>query len=107
MDHRDRRLVLMALGIVLLIAGIGCAFLGLVDLYVLLPLFGGWASLVYCRCWPAWACSCNRRYFCRRSVRRHLSENNSPTELGQTLQGGPGGIVAAHTVHTPSRRRGR
>jgi len=33
-DHRDRRLVLMALGLVLLLAGIGCAFLGPVELYV-------------------------------------------------------------------------
>ena len=34
MDHRDRRLVLVALGFVLLLAGIGCAFLGPVELYV-------------------------------------------------------------------------
>jgi hypothetical protein len=34
MDHRDRRLVLVALGVVLLLAGIGCAFLGPVELYV-------------------------------------------------------------------------
>lgn len=34
MDHRDRRLVLVALGLVLLLAGIGCAFLGPVELYV-------------------------------------------------------------------------
>ena len=34
MDHRDRRLVLTALGVVLLLAGIGCAFLGPVELYV-------------------------------------------------------------------------
>lgn len=33
-DHRDRRLILMALGLVLLLAGIGCAFLGPVELYV-------------------------------------------------------------------------
>ena len=32
--HRDRRLVIMALGLVLLLAGIGCAFLGPVELYV-------------------------------------------------------------------------
>jgi len=34
MDHRDRRLVLAALGLVLLLAGVGCAFLGPVELYV-------------------------------------------------------------------------
>ncbi len=34
MEHRDRRLVLVALGLVLLLAGIGCAFLGPVELYV-------------------------------------------------------------------------
>jgi hypothetical protein len=34
MDHRDHRLVLVALGLVLLLTGIGCAFLGPVELYV-------------------------------------------------------------------------
>jgi len=34
MEHRDRRLILVAIGLVLLLAGIGCAFLGPVELYV-------------------------------------------------------------------------
>jgi hypothetical protein len=34
MDHRDRRAVLVALGLVLLLAGAGCAFLGPVEVYV-------------------------------------------------------------------------
>ena len=34
MDYRDRHLVLRALGLVLLLAGIGCAFLGPVEMYV-------------------------------------------------------------------------
>lgn len=34
MDYRDRRLILVVLGLVLLVAGIGCAFLGPVELYV-------------------------------------------------------------------------
>jgi hypothetical protein len=34
MEYRDRRLVLVALGLVLLLAGIGCAFLGPVELFV-------------------------------------------------------------------------
>jgi hypothetical protein len=34
MDHRDRRPVLVALGLVLLLAGLACAFLGPVELYV-------------------------------------------------------------------------
>ncbi len=34
MDYQDRRLILRALGVVLLLAGVGCAFLGPVELYV-------------------------------------------------------------------------
>jgi hypothetical protein len=33
-DYRDRRLVLVALGLVLLLAGLGCAFIGPVELHV-------------------------------------------------------------------------
>jgi hypothetical protein len=33
-DHRDRRLILVAVGMVLLLTGLGCAFLGPVELYV-------------------------------------------------------------------------
>jgi hypothetical protein len=33
-DYRDRRLILVALGLVLLLAGIGCAFIGPVELHV-------------------------------------------------------------------------
>jgi len=34
MDYRDRRVILVALGVAMLLAGIGCAFLGPVELYV-------------------------------------------------------------------------
>jgi len=34
MDYRDRRVILVAIGLVLLLAGVGCAFLGPVELYV-------------------------------------------------------------------------
>ena len=34
MEYRDRRLVLVGLGLLLLAAGLGCAFLGPVEVYV-------------------------------------------------------------------------